>query len=132
MSNISGPRRSLALTKTISDFGIIKSATMRLSKLMTAAIRERSVLFKTEAGVRRMRLMKSWMVAGGGGGVLGFSSEFLGFSEVSDFSDAPEVSDSSDLAALKEALRLPKKVFEKAKRCLKKSWIFDKIWVNML
>ena len=42
LSRMRGPRISLLFTKTISDFDAISSETVRVSKLMMAAIRSRS------------------------------------------------------------------------------------------
>ena len=59
MSNTSGPSTSVFLTKTILDFGIMRSETLRASKLMMAAMRARSLSFKMSFGVRLRMSMKS-------------------------------------------------------------------------
>ena len=64
LSNTNGPRMSLLLTKSILSFGIIRSETLRSSKLMTAAIRARSVELKIFFGVRCKTPINSSIVLG--------------------------------------------------------------------
>lgn len=56
---MSGPRTSLAFTKTMRDFGTISSPMVRSSKLMMAAMRLRSLLDKILCGVRCKTPIKS-------------------------------------------------------------------------
>ena len=64
LSKTSGPRISFLSTKTIWFLGIMRSATVRVSKLMMAAIRARSVLLRIVLGVRRSTSINSGKVLG--------------------------------------------------------------------
>ena len=57
-------KKSFSLTNTIFFFGIIRSLTVRLSKLMTAAIFSRSDKLSTSLGVRRITSTNSSKVFG--------------------------------------------------------------------
>ena len=64
LSRVSGPRMSVRSTKVSAARGVIRSATMRSSRLITAEMRARSVIDRTDVGVRRMRRTNSAVVDG--------------------------------------------------------------------